>query len=123
MKRIFTTLSQKWPEYLLEILVITVGILGAFGLNSWNENRKESELEHQFLQRLIEDLDQDIKNLESAIETATGRKERGDFLIKALDDPSLIEQDPHYFVTSIEVAGYTYRPVISNHRRRSRSGA
>lgn len=56
MKRILTTFKEKWPEYLLEILVLIIGIYGAFALESWNEERKERNEERITLQQLLEDL-------------------------------------------------------------------
>lgn len=68
MKRILTTLSQKWPEYLLEILVITVGILGAFGLSSWNDNRKDRIFETDILEQVRTGLIKDVSDLNYNIE-------------------------------------------------------
>ena len=62
MKRIFYTLKEKWPEYILEILVITIGILGAFLLNSWNENYKTREEERVLLLDLKSDLEKTRKD-------------------------------------------------------------
>ena len=47
MKRIFSILKEKWPEYFLEILVLIIGIYGAFELSNYGETqtRKRTELE------------------------------------------------------------------------------
>jgi len=52
MKKFLETLKNKWAEYLLEIIVIMIGILGAYTLNNWNEDRKERILKTQLINDL-----------------------------------------------------------------------
>lgn len=68
MKRILSTLSDKWPEYLLEVVVIIVGILGAFALNNWNNTRLDLIREQQILLQLKNEYQQNLDQLEDKIE-------------------------------------------------------
>lgn len=52
MKKIFNHLKENWIRHGFETLVVTVGILGAFTLNNWNEIRK-NEIESK---EIYEDL-------------------------------------------------------------------
>lgn len=63
MKKILETLKQKWTEYLLEIIVITVGIFGAFLLNNWNEDKKLAREELKILKELHGDLGQNMEDI------------------------------------------------------------
>jgi hypothetical protein len=99
MKKILETLKRKWAEYLLEIMVITIGILGAYALNNWNEGRKTDIEEQEILQLLYNDfrnskthseslIKKELRNIEM-LTAALGSKERVDSLFNLSDGPQI----------------------------------
>ena len=61
MKKITELIKEKWGEYVIEIIVITLGIFGAFILNNWNESRKQNERFKIFTEQLYSTIDKDIE--------------------------------------------------------------
>ena len=59
MKRILSVFKEKWPEYILEIFVLIIGIFGAFALNNWNEGQKTKKFEKEILYLIDQNLQQD----------------------------------------------------------------
>jgi hypothetical protein len=68
MKRIIKTLKKRWPEYLLEVLVITASIYGAFLLNSWKENTDKRGEETTILNGLKAEFEVNISEVKRNIE-------------------------------------------------------
>lgn len=61
------TLRHRWPEYLLEMVVIVLSISLSFALDQWKERRREAELEQLYLKTLAGNLASDIDKLHEVI--------------------------------------------------------
>ena len=81
MRKIFETLKQKWTEYLLEILVITIGILLAFTLNNYSVAQNEKTLEIKLYENLLTSLSSDSKDLQIIIEVVNQSLEAQEIII------------------------------------------
>jgi len=108
--------TGKYLKYAIgEILLVVIGILIALSINNWNEKAKNKRIEINYLIRISKDLENDLLEFEKTKETAQQRNDRVIFLQHAIEDVDLVRKSSDYFVNSIVMAGYTYRPSISNH--------
>ena len=85
--------SGQVSKYLLyaigEITLVMIGILLAVQINTWNNNRIEKKEEQFIYQRLIQDLEQDIRGLESSISNFEARLLYGAEALKQLNSTNL----------------------------------
>ena len=65
--KVLKHLKTDWFRYGFETLAVVVGILVAFGLDNWNENRKTVKEADIYTQKLINDLVTDSKNINALI--------------------------------------------------------
>jgi hypothetical protein len=116
MTRILNILKEKWPEYILEILVITIGILGAFALNNWNENRQIRNKEQDYLIRLHDEITGEVdhySNLKAQFEEKEMRLKR---IIRVWqsDEPRLTDSMIYIqdFLTAGKISIVYREPII-----------
>lgn len=71
VRQVRRLLREKWPEYVVEILVIVFSISASFALDEWKDNQSKRDLERTYLQGLATDLAADSAHLTEVIaETA-----------------------------------------------------
>jgi type II secretory pathway pseudopilin PulG len=61
---------KKWSTYLLELLVVIIGISIAFSLENWSESKKKTKNEINYLSSLRTDLQEDIKEIQTIMDSS-----------------------------------------------------
>ena len=106
--------DQSWFTVAIEVLIVVVGIIIGLQVDGWNETRKDRIIERRYLERLSEELVQDIDEMQYGVELANTRRAMGELLLRSLEDPSVARANPTKFITAIEQAGYTFLPAIND---------
>jgi hypothetical protein len=66
--------ARKYLVYAIgEILLVMIGILLALQVNDWNEERKNRILEKYYLERIVEDLQADIDEMNKVVDRGYGQ--------------------------------------------------
>jgi hypothetical protein len=74
-------IKDMWPAYLIEIIVIILGISITLALEEWRDNNRENHLEQIYLKNLQTDVETDLKSLSLAIAGTNSLLQRGNELL------------------------------------------
>ena len=97
----------------LEVIVVMVGILIAFQIDRWGEERRERAQEHQYLLRLKEDLQIEISRMDEVVMYADARLAAVQLLEELAANPSAAIARPDAVPEALETATWLSFPQIS----------
>lgn len=63
---VYEHIKAHWFKYLLETMVIVVGVLGAFALNHWNDSRIRQGTEEEVLEQIKLDLQRTLESVQES---------------------------------------------------------
>jgi hypothetical protein len=87
--RMLHLVSEMWPAYLIEIVVIILGISITLVLEEWRDSDKEEKLENVYLANLSADIDADLQSLNYASSNTKTLIRQGEEIVQFVKNPVL----------------------------------
>jgi len=107
--------KHDWSAVVVEVVVVIVGLMLAFQLDGWVEQRGERKQETEYIERLISDLEDDIPAIQYAIDLASLRLRLVNLLMDVSSDPAVATARPVEFLGAVSQAAFTYTPSLTSH--------
>ncbi|PCJ22491.1 MAG: hypothetical protein COA96_14270 [SAR86 cluster bacterium] len=93
---------------LLELLIVAAGIFLGFQVDKWYEHRQDLEKTDEYIERLLTNINFDIKAMEQGIATTGERVDYTQLLFDSLSDPEIVYDDPVAYIRALEFASYKW---------------
>jgi len=104
--------EKNYGPVALELIVVIVGILIAFQIDRWADDRRERQQEYEYLIRLKEDLQFEIDGMSVAHEYAQSRIDAAMLLEKIIADSSVAREQPNNVPWALETVSWRSFPQI-----------
>jgi hypothetical protein len=118
MKKLLYNLRDNWIKYGFETLAVTIGILGAFALDNWNENRKQQLNDIEFLKNLKSEIVLDTVSLSNRIISYYEINSNIENAVNLIDTSTVLTTNQYKFISEtieeIEVLLPTYKNLDRN---------
>ncbi len=92
--RVISLIKEMWPAYLIEIIVIILGISITLALEEWRDQGKENDLENIYQRNLLADIEVDVQSLRSVQGKSLHIIGRGNELLGFTKNPHAKEITP-----------------------------
>jgi hypothetical protein len=86
--RVRKLIVEMWPAYLIEILVIILGISISLALEQWRDRSREKELESIYQKNLLDDINADLRSLHYALTSTEELLSKGNELLAFVGNPT-----------------------------------
>lgn len=107
--------GHDWSIVLVEVLLLALGLLAAFQVDRWWEQRAELQEERTYVLRLIANIEADIPHINDMLETQTLRQSYVDLLMQVASNPEHAADRPGEFLAAVVGASYTNYPTLRAH--------
>ncbi len=105
-------LKLDWRYGVSEFVIVVMGVLVALWVDNLNNDRRDRQLEGEYLSALTADLERDTAALSVEIRAAEERARSGGAVLDAVQS-GLVDQDPHTFVRSVHLTYALSYPAYS----------
>jgi hypothetical protein len=105
-------MEQHWAAFIIELVVVIMGVFIGLQVDNWNEMRRDRIRERIYLDSIAAELDESIDSIDESIKLTKERMALDEFLIKAAADPEVVRANAGRFIYAITRGGYTFSPTI-----------
>ena len=106
-------LGEMWPAYLIEIVVIILGISITLALEQWRDGAKEEKLENLYRRNLLADIDADLGDLQKVTARTTNLLAHGQAILQSENGPSA--QSHSHTALTADLRALLDRPKFISH--------
>ena len=107
--------GHDWFTVLAEVFLLAVGLVVAFQVDRWWEQRADREKEQAYILRLVDNIEADIPHLRQLIEIQSLRLNYVNLLMEAAENPNSASERPGEFLAAIIGASYTNYPTLRSY--------